>query len=109
MGGDAHGDGPQPVLERDLGRAAAADGVEEVDVLEVAGPVVQPLVGDGRVVHVVRLHAADPVLAAAADADGAGRDQRLDLAASPTTDSSSWWCVASANMHRSSRARAPLG
>ena len=59
---------------------SVADGVEEVDVLEVARTVVQALVGDAGVVDPVRVDAADPVLAATADADRALGDQRLDLA-----------------------------
>ena len=80
VGGHAHGDGPEAVLERHLRRPSVADGGQEVEVLEVARPVVQADVGDGVVVDRVGLDAPDPVLAAPPDAHRALGQQRLDLA-----------------------------
>ena len=100
----------RPSIDGDLGRAAGDDRVAEVLVLDEARPVVQALVGDAGVVDGVRLDLADAVRAAHADAHRAAGQQRLDLAR--RADHRQLLlvaAVASANMHRSSIARAPPG
>jgi len=78
VGGDADGHRHESVVQPDTSRPAVADGAQQVEVLEVARPVVEPLVGDPLVSDDL---AADARSAPAplADSHLAGREERLDL------------------------------